>query len=60
MNNKCAIYKSWIFDFWIFNISQIGLFWSKMIIFIIEIYLKQNMYEITLTHVGLAWKVKKR
>ena len=54
MNNKHATYKFWIFDFLIFKISDIGLLWSKITIFIIEIsqnyiYI-QNMDEITLTH----------
>ena len=37
---KPAIYKFWIFEFFIFKISDIGLFWSKITIFIIEISLK--------------------
>ena len=43
MNNKFEIYKFRIFEFWIFyffKISDIGLLWSKITIFIIEITLK--------------------
>ena len=44
MNNKRAIYKFWIFEFSIFVISDIGLLWSKMTIFIIEISLKLHLH----------------
>ena len=40
MNNKRAMYKLWIFwnfDFIFSKMSDIGLLWSKIAIFIIEI-----------------------
>ena len=43
MNNKRAMSKFsdfWIFDYFIFKISHVGLLWSKITIFIIEITLK--------------------
>ena len=49
MNNKCVIYKFWIFDFLFFKISDIGLLWSKTTIFIIEITLK------LLLHTKYGW-----
>ena len=53
----------WILDFFIFQISDIGLLWSKIALFIIEISLKLHTFtfiivdEITQTHTGWAWKV---
>ena len=44
MNNKRAIYKFQIFDFSIFKISNIGLLWSQITIFIIEISLKLHLH----------------
>ena len=38
------MYKLRIFEFLFFKISQIGLFWSKIIIFIIEISLKLHLH----------------
>ena len=40
MNNKRAMYNFRIFYNFIFKISDIGLLWSKITIFIIEITLK--------------------
>ena len=40
MDNKRTIYEFWIFYFFIFKYSDIGLVWSKITIFIIEITLK--------------------
>ena len=42
MNNKCAIYE--FLFFFIFKISDIGLLWSKISIFIIEISLKLYLH----------------
>ena len=44
MNNKRAMYKFWIFYFFIFKISDIGLLWSKIMIFIIEISVKLYLH----------------
>ena len=41
MNNKQAMYKFQIFYFIFFKMSNIGLLWSKITIFIFEITLKQ-------------------
>ena len=52
MNNKREIYKFWIFEFLIFcffKISDIGLLWSKITIFIIEITLNR------LLHIKYGW-----
>ena len=38
------IYNFWVFEFLIFKYSDIGLLWSKITIFIIEITLKQLLH----------------
>ena len=64
MNNKCAIYKFWIFEFWIyfiFKYSDIGLLWSKITIFMIGITLKlilHTKYRWNNPETGWAWKVQ--
>ena len=45
MNNKRAIYEFRIFEFFIFKYSDIGLLWSQIIIFIIEITLKLPLHK---------------
>ena len=44
MNNKRAIYKFRILEFSIFKIGDIGLLWSKITIFIIEISQKLHLH----------------
>ena len=61
LNNKRANYQfRVVVFFFIIKISQIGFFWSQITIIVIEISLNsiyiQNIYEITLTHAGWAWK----
>ena len=64
MNNKCAIYKFWIFEFWIyfiFKYSDIGLLWSKITIFMIGITLKLILhikYGWNNPEAGWVWKVQ--
>ena len=51
----------WIFDYFIFKISQIGLLWSKITIFISEITLKLVLdikYRWNNPEAGWAWKVQ--
>ena len=60
MNNKRAIQKFWIFEFFIFCFSKFAksAYFDKKNIFIFEISLKlrlhQNKDEITLTEAGWA------
>ena len=53
----------WIFNYFIFKISDIGLLWSEITIFIIEITLKLSHTKYgwnntNLFHSGWAWKVQ--
>ena len=59
---KCAIYTFWNFEFLIFKISHISLFWSRKknpLNFSKTTFTYQTMDEITLTHSGWAWEVQK-